>query len=234
MKKVIFIFVFAAVAMLAFASSAYAQEPSIISVNGEGSVTVVPDVAYIFLGVETQEESAHAAQLINSARMTEVIAAIIALGVNERDIQTMHFSIHPVHVWHTEHPEIIGYRVSNGIQITLRNTDMVGEVIAAASAAGSNMASNVSFGLIDSTATYNEALALAVADAMEKAEIIARALNRNLGDVASVSEFGHMGIMPRAMTSGGMMFDAMSFGGVPAHGGELAIVARIQVTFFLD
>jgi uncharacterized protein YggE len=248
MKKIIFSLALVIVAMFVFANPAYAQvyvqspERSVVSVSGEASVMVVPDVAHVFLGVETREYSAHAAQQENSITMTAVLNAITALGIDDSDIQTTHFHMHPVHSWSAERdqPQIIGYSVSNSIHITVRDIDMAGEVLAAASAAGANMASNVSFGLLDVSRAYNEALALAVADATAKARVIAHALNRNLGVVANVSEFGGMGgfmpfPQPRAMATGMVMADSGVFGGgVPVQSGELAVTARIQVTFFLD
>jgi len=239
MKKLVFMFTFVA-AMLAFASPVYAQDRGMVSVTGEGSVTVTPDVAHIFIGVENQEDNANIAQQRNSAIMNDVLAAIKAQNIEENDIQTTRFNMWPVHSWdiETNQSSVIGYTVSNHISITVRDIDMVGEVLAAASQAGANAASSVSFGLLDPAEAYNQALALAVTDATEKARIIASSLGQNLGQVQHVHEASGMGgfFPPMPIVRAEMAMDhAMSFaaGGVPVQGGELAVVARVQITFDL-
>jgi len=220
--------------MALFVVPVYAQEPGIITVSGEGIVNVVPDVANVSLGVENQESSPAQAQARNSAIMADVLSAIKALGVDESDIQTAWFNMSPVHDWTGPERRVMGYMVSNNINVTVRDIDMVGTILAAAADAGANMGSNVSFGLLDNSPAYNEALALAVADATAKAQTIARALGVNLGRVAHVGEMGTTGIMPfpTARAGAAMAVAEADFAGrVPVQGGELAITARVHVTF---
>jgi len=83
---------------------------------------------------------------------------------------------------------------------------------------------------------YNQALALAVADASSKAQIIAQALGQRLGDAIHVGEAGTItpSPMPRAVGARAeMMVAEADFFSVPVHSGELEIVARVQVTFTL-
>jgi len=234
MNKFIFLFVFA---MMVFASPVYAAEPAVISVSGEAAVTMEPDVAYISLGVETHDDSPLQAQTRNSSTMSDVIAAIRSMGIDESDIQTTHFFMHPLQDWSDGHGRIVGHQVSNIITVTVRDIDTVGAVLSAATEAGANMSSNVSFGLLDSDAAYNRALAQAIADATAKARTIAQALGHSLGDVLHVSEMGSMGAIPSFPMGRGMMAFDSGFGfaataaGVPVQGGELAIIARVHVTF---
>ena len=220
-------------AMAFFVVPVYAQEPGVITVSGEGIVNVAPDVANVSLGVENQESSPAEAQARNNAIMAEVLSAIKALGVDESDIQTAWFHMSPVHDWTGPERRVLGYMVSNNITVTVRNIDMVGTILAAAAEAGANTGSNVSFGLLDNSEVYNQALALAVADATAKAQTIAQALRVNLGRVAHVMEMGNVGFMPMPVArAGAMMVADAEFGaGVPVQGGELAVTARVQVTF---
>lgn len=241
MKKLVFLFAAAMVVTLAAPGAVYAQEISVfsgssISVSGEASVTMEPNVAFVSLGVETQDLRPAYAQQRNSARMTDVMAALAALGIEESDIRTVWFNMHPVHDWSDHTPRVVGYMVSNNISVTVRDINLVGQVLGAAAEAGANMASSVSFGLLDSTEAYNQALAEAVADATAKARIIATSLGRNLGEVTHVSESGSMGMMPFPAARSDMWFDGGGFigaqaMGVPIHGGELSVFARVHVTF---
>lgn len=219
----------------AYAVSIVGQDQAFISVSGEAAVHLEPDVAYLFLGVDTQYDSPLRAQERNSAIMADVIAAIRALGVDESDIQTTRFNMFPVQHW-TEvgGPQTVGYMVSNHISVTVRDIDNVGAVLGAATGAGANAASSVSFGLQDGGSAYSQALALAVEDATEKARTIAQALGRNLGNVISVNEFSQMGIRPFPVARAEMGFASswdMAGAGVPVQGGELAITAHVQITF---
>ena len=237
MKKLVFLFTFVA-AMIIFASPVHAQERGMVSVAGEGIVSVTPDVAHIFIGVENQEAQAHTAQQRNNAIMSDVLAAIKAKGVDEADIQTTRFNMWPVHSWDpiTNLSSVTGYSVSNNISITVRDVDLVGEILSAASQAGANMASSVSFGVLDHAEAYNQALALAVADAAEKARVIATSLGQTLGPVLSVHEAsGFGGFFPPTPVVRADMAMEMSFagGGVPVQGGELAVIARVQITYEL-
>jgi len=226
--------VLTALVMAFFIVPVYAQEPGVITVSGEGTINVVPDVANVSLGVENQENSPAEAQARNNAIMADVLSAIMALGVDESDIQTAWFNMSPVYDWTGPERRVMGYMVSNNINVTVRDIDMVGAILAAAAEAGANTGSNVSFGLLDNSPAYNQALAQAVADAKGKAQTIAQALGVNLGRVVHVGEMGTTSIMPFPVARGGtaMAVAEADFGGrVPVQGGELAITARVQITF---
>lgn len=212
-----------------------------ISVSGEGTIYLAPDIATVTLGVETQDTDPLAAQQQNSAAIADVISAVTALNVDEADIQTLRFNMHPMQHW-TEDRGVIttGYTVSNHISVTVRNLDSVGEILAVATTAGANAASSIVFEISDSAAAYNEALALAVENAVSKAQAIADALGVNLGSVISVSESGVQAVRPfpvMAMADAAFEVD-MGFGaraaGVPVQAGELTVNAQVHVTFSIN
>ena len=243
MNKFIFTFTAVIFALALSSVTAYAAViPTIvdrgtINVSGEAAVYLEPDVANISLGVETQYASPLEAQQRNSAIMADVIAAIRALGVDETDIQTARFFMHPVQDWSEGMGRTVGYMVSNHVNITVRDLDNVGAVLAAATGAGANAASSISFGLLDSSTAYNEALALAIADATSKAQTIAQALGVNLGSAMHVSESSFMSIRPFPAARAEMAFDAMGIaaaGAPPVQGGELAVTAQVQITFAIN
>lgn len=226
MSKFLFLF---AVAFFVLATPVYAGE---ITVSGEGSVLIEPDMARVVLGVETQNQSALVAQTTNSETMTAVIAAIRAAGIDEGDIQTAHFFMHPMQDWRDGHGRIVGYQVSNSVNITVRDIDRVGAILAAATEAGANMSSSITFGLLDGTAAYNQALTQAVNDAEDKARTIAAALGGTLGNVINISE-ASWGFAPavRMEAQFDMAMPAAAGAPVPVQGGELTITARVQATF---
>ena len=235
MKKFIFLFSLVALLSIANSTAVYAAETATVTVNGEGVVTIEPDVAQVFLGVETQSEDAVAAQNQNSLIITEVMDALQALGISEDDIQTAHFNMFPMQDWRDGWGQHIGYQVSHGLQITVRDIDMVGYVLSTATGAGANMSSHVSFGLLDDTAAYSQALTLAIANAQTKAQTIAGALNISLGNVVHVVETSSPFFMPatRFASDMAMPMAEAAGAGIPVQTGELTVVAMVSVTFNL-
>ena len=66
-----------------------------ISVSGNGSVTVVPDIAVLSLGIEVTRETVAEARSEAAEAMEAVRAALGRDGVEERDIATQYFNIFP-------------------------------------------------------------------------------------------------------------------------------------------
>ena len=68
-----------------------------ISVSGTGTVTLKPDVADLHLGVLINRSTVKAAQADAAGAMTRVIAALKALGIADKDIQTSNVSLQPTY-----------------------------------------------------------------------------------------------------------------------------------------
>lgn len=211
---------------------AYAAEPNLgeITVSGTGSVSMVPDVAYVTLGVNTQDASPKTAQEKNNRLIEKVINAVIGMGIAEKDIKTTNFYMYPNYDYNKGSEAIVGYTVSNTVTVTVRDINKVGDVLGTAADAGANVSSGVQFSLLDSTAAYNEALVLAMENASAKAKTIAGALGKSIGNPASVSESGgnympvYTGLQKAAM-------DTAAGASVPVQAGELTVSATVQVVY---
>ena len=66
-----------------------------VSVTGAGSVNLVPDIAYIYVGVHTEKPSAAEAVDENNAQTEKMIEALKDFGIDAKDIRTTNFSIWP-------------------------------------------------------------------------------------------------------------------------------------------
>ncbi len=64
-----------------------------ITVVGQGTVSVVPDIARITIGVETTASTVADGSTENEAKMKALLAALKAVGIPEKDIQTTNYSI---------------------------------------------------------------------------------------------------------------------------------------------
>src|SRR5512137_1967111 len=93
--KLIRIFFMGILIMLLTASSAFCQEDNMskIIMQGEGKATAPADKVTVVLGVETRDASAAKAVSENARLMNETIAALLAAGVPDSEIQTSGYSL---------------------------------------------------------------------------------------------------------------------------------------------
>jgi uncharacterized protein YggE len=163
-----------------------------IWVNGEGKVTVTPDIATLSLGIEAQATTVAEAQYQAAIAMEAVMAALAENGVADKDIQTQYFSIYQVTKWDDFKDEqvVIGYRVTNMVTAKIRDIEQAGPIIDAVAAAGGDYTriNNISFSVDDPTPYYEQARQKAVADARAKAEQLADLAGVNLGQPTYISE----------------------------------------------
>ena len=124
----------------------------------------------------------------------------------------------------------VKYRVSNTVEVTIRDVSKASRVLQAAVDAGANNVWSVSFGIDETKALEATAREKAVADAKARAEVLAKLSGVELGPVISVSEVigrGPIGPMPMFASAeakwGG--------GGPPLAPGEVTYSTSIEVVF---
>jgi uncharacterized protein len=168
--------------------AARAEEPGAtvdtVTVSGVGSATVSPDEAELLFGVETRGPTATAALAANGAAMRRVIAALRDAGA--RDLATQYVSVWPVS---RDDGGIDGYSASNSVSAII-DVERAGDLIDAVTDAGANQVSGPGLSRSDSERIYRQALSDAIADARARAEVLAKAAGRSLGDIISISEGG--------------------------------------------
>ncbi|MBU0493278.1 MAG: SIMPL domain-containing protein [Chloroflexi bacterium] len=211
-----------------------------ITVVGMGKVMVVPDVVRIQVGVETISTTVAAATAENDKVMAAVLAALKKEGVADKDIQTAYYSIYPEYQQdkgsvssEPSVPQIAGYRVSNSLTITIRDTqDMkqVSAVLEAVVGAGANNVGGISLAVDDTQAVEDAARKLAVADAKRRATDLAELTGVTLGPVMQVSEVitGAPQIYAREAAPSAMG------GGVSIMPGEQEYSVSIQITYAIQ
>jgi uncharacterized protein YggE len=165
-----------------------------ISVSGEGRVFVKPDVADLQLGVRVQRDRAGAAAADAAEEMSAVVAAVLAQGVAEDDIQTADLSLQPVYDYDRDPAVIVAYEAVNIVSIVARDLEHVGALIDAATKAGATSVNGISFRLEDSSAVEAQARELAMTDARSKADALAGAAGVRITGVISIVESG--GVTP--------------------------------------
>jgi uncharacterized protein YggE len=186
-----FVVPFIAAVLLANPALAQTERPAMLSVTGEATVSVPPDLAEIDGGFTSEAKTAREASDASNTAMGKVLLALKAAGIEEKDIQTSRLSLQP----QTQNapnrsgpPSIVGYRASNRVTIRLRDVTKVASVIDMLVGAGANDIGGINFMVTAASKLLDEAREQAFADARRKAEIYAKAAGVTLGAPLSISE----------------------------------------------
>jgi len=159
------------------------------------------------------------------------MAALTAAGIADEDIQTTNYSLYAEQIYGDKGPEgIAGYRISNQVNVKIRDISRVGDVLGAVTEAGANAIYGVNFSVADPAALEAEARAQAMEDAAKRAASLAELGNVTLGDVKVISEVVGQPVMPLGMGGGGFaMEQAASAPGISP--GQLSYQVQVQVTY---
>ena len=207
--------------------------PHTINVNGAGQVFLTPDVAYIYIGVHTENESAAEAVAENSDKSTAVAQALIDFGVDAKDIRTTNFSIYPYQNYGIDGlPAGTTYAVDNTVYVTVRDLAQLGKLLDAVVQAGANTINSIAFDVSDRTAALSEARAAAVENAVTIAEELADAAGVSLGDIVNISYYDAIPY-PVYETfagkggGGGVAMEAA----VPVNPGQMSLTVTVSITY---
>ena len=166
------------------------EEPvGTISVTGDATVKVVPDEIVITLGVETRSEYLDEAKQENDKRVRRVIALAKSHGVEAKHIQTDFINIFPEYEYLNHAVDrIVGYRVGKTIVITLRDIDKFDGLFADVLELGANYVHGVEFRTTELRKYRDQARALAINAAEEKAIALASELSHSIGNPTHINE----------------------------------------------
>jgi uncharacterized protein len=161
----------------------------------------------VTVGVETNSTTAQEAVILNANLTTQLVEAVRGLGINENQIETSSYSLLPIYEYIVPpqpcieiyppppgcetRQEIIGYRASNTVTVTLDvNAELnAGQVIDAAIGAGANRVDGIVFFISPDTQQQirDTLIRDAIANARQRANIAAEALAMTISGVQSAT-----------------------------------------------
>ncbi|GHH62891.1 putative conserved lipoprotein LpqG [Streptosporangium violaceochromogenes] len=196
-----------------------------VTVVGEGSLSAKPDVMRLSAGVEVRRPAAGQAFADARGAAARLTAALLAAGIDARDLQTSELSLGPEY---DNHPKVSGYRAVQGVEAVVRDIEAADRVIDAAAAVGEEVRLNgISFEVSDNREVLVAARKAAFKDARARAEQYARLSGRVLGAVVTIGEEGVT--PPRPMAYGaGLMADKASI-----SPGRQAVSVTVRVVYEL-
>ena len=209
-----------------------------LNVTGSGTVYVAADRVSASLGISISGEDLAELQNQANERMSAICQALLDAGLEGSNISTNYLYISPRYDYSGEMEKITGYSISNSLTILTDDIDSIGSYIDAAFDAGANTFDSINFTTKDDSEAQRKALELAVADAQGKAEVIAAASGRSLGDILTISQGEEDDYSYYNSTAGsGMLYKeaaAMDGAATTVRAAQIKVSAQVQISYALN
>lgn len=201
-----------------------------ITVNGEGEVFAVPDVATFSFGAMSSAKTVTEAQKTVTDKISKALALVKGAGVEDKDIKTTDYNVSPryeyinfpcTNVCLPSKQNLVGYDVSQTISVKVRKVENAGKILESLGGTEVTNISSLQFTIDDQNKLEADARAKAITDAKAKAKVLASDLGVRLVRIVNFSESGNYPIMYRAMDS--MAQSGMGGGGAPAPKVEIPV-----------
>lgn len=162
------------------------REETLLSVSATGEAETRPDQARFQAGVNSWAKDAKTATTANAAKIQEIVTALGAAGVAERDIQTRAVSVQRLE-WGDRKGQ---YQASNVVNVTVRKVDAAGPAVTAVTNAGANVLSGPDLRMADPEKAANMAYTAAFKAARSRADAYADAADMKVARILSIRDSG--------------------------------------------
>ncbi|MFA6907457.1 MAG: SIMPL domain-containing protein [Candidatus Micrarchaeia archaeon] len=207
------------------------QQPHTISVSSDSSSEVAPDKVQITFSVVSRGADPSLLQSENDAKLRQVQAKLIALGVPEANIKTVGYSLDRWSEYNKTQEQYVdlGYQLSNSLRVVSYDTSKAGAIVREAVQNGANEVSGIQFSLSDAAQKriYGGLLAEATAQAKAKASSMASAAGVRITSLGQMSEsYGYV----EPMANANYKMDASAGGAMPSEVSISAGLVRVRAT----
>jgi len=224
------------VIVLAILLSACGTAPQIrtLNVSGNGTIYLTPDIAYIYIGVHTEDPTIATAVNNNNNQTQALVDALKNAGVAAVDLQTSNFSVYSTSQYDKVTGQSTGtaYAVDNTVYVTVRDLSKIGSLLNTAVGAGANNINSITFDVADKTAAMAQARQKAMTNASSLASELAQTAGVKLGEIQSVSYSDNSPIAYSYGMGGGGAAAAPN-ASVPIQPGLTQISVTVSVTYTL-
>lgn len=199
-----------------------------ITVIGTAKQDTLNQVARFDVGVSKRNQSKETAVAEVNAEIAKLVDAIKGFGIAPADIQTSNMSINQNDDPYSGRPT--EWYVNNSVSIKLRDIDRSKELADVLAASGATNFYGPNFSIDDTEGLESQLFEAAIMDARTKAQNMAQASGRELGEVLQVTEGGagtpvYPMMANREMGGGG--------GGAVVEPGSSQVSQSVTVTFSL-
>lgn len=215
-----------------------------ISVSGMAERKVIPDEAHVNVNIGATAAKVEPAKAEHDRKLRLVMDIAKKAGIDEAQMKTQNSSIQPQYSYENNKQVFKGYRVQTALDITVKKTEIIGDLMEKLSGAGLESANSqewgnllsVSYGVSNPDKIRDEMLADAIRNARAKADNMAAAAGGSVGGVIQINEGSAPSFnFPMPMLARGMKAEAMGVAAAPMAPpvGEQAVNANVNVIFEL-
>ena len=159
-----------------------------VTVTGSAQVMVIPDEVLLTLGVETSDKKLPVARQANDEIVQRVLSIAEEMQIDSKYVQSDYISIEPRYQDSYTQKSFIGFFVRKNIVITLKDLTKFEELYARLLEAGVNYIRGVEFRTTELRKYRDQARALAIKAAQEKAVALAGELDQTVGQPVTIQE----------------------------------------------
>ena len=217
---------------------AAAADPNTIAVSGMAEQEVAPDMAYIDVGINVRADDAETARTQEAQIASQIRRALLGLAITDNDLQnTSYYLYQEYKVDRNGVRTADKYVLDSSIKVTVKDLDKLSQVIDNVVEAGATNISNITYALSTQNIIQRQLLATAVANARDKAAVVANAASRTLGNMlsADINSFDGGTIVAyganKLRSTTNLAEDGVATKLSP---GKIKLNARVQVVFSLN
>lgn len=171
-----------------------------VAIRSSQSVTVVGtakteeqnQIATFTAGINAVKDNKDAAVTEVNTKLQTIVAEVQKLGIPAADIKSQNLNIYQNEEQYYEDgrqkTRLGQWRVSNSVEIKLRDLSKADQLAQVLTGSGANNVYGPNFMLDDTNEAEKELLSKAIEQAREKAELVAKAANKKVGDIIAVQE----------------------------------------------
>lgn len=205
-----------------------------ITVTGEANTQIKNQIAQFSAGVSASNDNKDTAVSEVNDKTQEIIDAVKTFGIPADDIKTQNLSIYQNEEMYydtegRQRPRPGQWRVSNSIEIKLKNVERASELASLLSSSGATNVYGPNLAIDDTGEADISLLEKAIENAREKANRMATSTGKKLGDTISIAEGSSSQPFPmfalRSESGGG--------GGAPVETGTGMVSKSVTVTYEL-
>lgn len=209
-----------------------------ITIQGEGKVTAVPDIGQITVSIVTHDRDVNKAQSNNINQFNGLVDALKKEKIDKKDLTTTNYTVYPVYDWTDGKQLFKYYEVRQSLNVKIRDLENAGNIITLAGQNGVNEVSGLTFTIDDPESVKAEARKMALANAQQKAEDLAKLAGVNLGKIVSFSESSNDYYPPQPSYYADKAMDARNGAGLQstpsfeAGSQDIRVTATIQYEIY--
>lgn len=216
------------------------QPANVISVSGSGEVLAISDIASLNVNLMKDGATAKEAQDLLNESITKTLNYLKDQKIEDKDIKSEYGGLAPKYSYEKcytypcpSNSKIVGYTATQSIEIKIREVDNANVIKTGLAELEITDISGPNFGMDDEESFKDQARSLAITEAKNKAEVLAKELGVRLGKVVSFSEDmgGNYPMYKTNMMAEGMMADSSISQAPTLPMGENKITSNVTITY---